>query len=308
MWRLIDWLLGLVLITAGASALFVLGTIAVVSSWRNTNVPSAPAATSFDDPTPDAAAPLQSRAVVELRLTSRGGASRLFAGQPLVFDVVLLNLEARRARNRARADPAETATTTEIPLDDATTPWERRLMLCMTAADGTVVLGGFDWHTRLLDPIPSPSGRRLGPTPARATFVLDEGDLASLRPGPYVIAASLPPGITAENALRIVPLELAIGPAPHSDADSATISLAVAQVAALRGDTASAIEAAKTAIALDPSQDRGLTIIAEAYEDEGDLDRAIEWYDLYLETLDVDASDDYRKKLKAYIEALRRQP
>ena len=229
---------------------------------------------------------------MELRVASHGNVSRVFAGQPLAFDVVLLNLETGAGT---------------IALDDTTTPWERRLVVTLTMSDGTVVLGGFNWHARLLDRAIDPSRRVLGVTPARATFVLDAVDLAPLTPGPHVINASLPPEIVAAEAARTVPLRLDIAPPPTTDADRATVNLAIAEVAALRGDTIRAIDAAETALALDPLQDRALTILAESYEVEGDLVGAVAWYERYLETLDTDTAGDYRRRLEAYIDALRRQ-
>ena len=84
------------------------------------------------------------------------------------------------------------------------------------------------------------------------------------------------------------------------------MTLAVAEVATLRGEFAAAINAAQTVLELDPLQNRALTIIAEAYEVEGALQDAVEWYELYLATIpNTDA--DYRAKLADYIDALRRQ-
>ena len=290
MWRLIDRLLGLILITAFASTLFVFASLA--SSWwlglTSTGREAGLTVSTLDPVTSD---PAPTHPKLEIRVASHGNVSRVFTGQPLAFDVVLLNLET---------------STGTIALDDETTPWEQRVVVTLTTSDGTVLLGGFSWHARLLNRVIEPSHRVLGVTPARLTFILDGVDLASLTPGPHVINASLPPEIVGAEVTRIIPLRLDIAPPPTTDADRAIVNLAIAEVAALRGDTIRAIDAAKTALALDPLQDRALTIVAESYEAEGDLVDAVAWYERYLETLDAEAGD-YRQRLEAYIDALRRQ-
>ena len=286
MWRLIDRLLGLVLMTTGASALFVVAAT-VSSSWRATEGPGDPI------PAVDPSAALApDAALAELRLEGRGDVLEVFAGQPIAIDIVLRNVDPERA---------------PIPLDSETFPWERRLVMAMTTDQGDGALDGFNWHARLLDVPARPSGRTLTTTPARTTLVLDGVDLATLAPGRHFLTASLPPGIVATDALRIVPLTLHVGGPPANDDERATVNLSIAEVAALRGDTIRVIDAAETALALDGTRTRAITLIAEAYEVEGDLSAAIEWHERYLATLDAedDAADVAR--LEAYVEALRRQ-
>ena len=292
MWRLVERLLRILLVTTAAVALFVIGAV-IVSSLRR-------AAPPLETQSP----PIQ--ASVEVRLTSHGGVSHLFVGQPVVIDVVLLNLAARRARNQVQVDPAGAAAAAEILLDGDETPWEHRLSLSVATPDHITVLKGLDWPSRLLGPIPASAGRRLGLASERATFVLDGPDLADLEPGSYVIRGSLPPGVVAPDHARVVPLTLNLSPAPTYDPDRAIVSLAVAKVATLRREPGAAIEAALTALALDPLQDEALTIIAEAWEEQGDLDRAIQWYERYLETL-LDTENDRWAALEAYVDALRQQ-
>ena len=291
MWRLVERLLKVLLLTAAASALFVIGAV-IVSSLRRPVVPPG-------------TGPQPIEASVEVSLTSQGGVSHVFVGQPVVVDVVLLNLAARRARNQVQVDPTGAAAATEILLDTDETPWEYRLGFSVVALDQTAVLEDLDWPSRLLGPTRAPTGRRLGLAPERATFVLDGSDLADLEPRSYVIHASLPPEVVASDHARVVPLTLDLAPAPTHDLDRAVVSLAVAKVAALRGEPG-AIETALTALALDPLQDEALTIIAKAWEKQGDLDRAIQWYERYLETL-LDIENNRRVTLEAYVEALRQQ-
>ena len=302
MWKLVERLLAVVLLAAAAAALYVIGTV-VWSWWQGMEGP-VPTTPAMVDPTGENLPP--TLADVEIQVASQGGASRIFAGQPFVLDIVVMNLGARRARNRIQADPNATATATEIPLDALDTPWERRLRLEMINADGTRVLDGFNWSGRLLDAETVPSGRRLAMTPVRATFVLERDDFAALPPGSYVIRASLPTEVISPDALRVVPLELSVRPAPIEDAERAVVELAAAEVAALRGDTGATIEAGRRALDFDPLQDRALMIIAEAYETTGDLENAVDWYERYLDTL-PDTQAEYRDKLAAYVEALRRQ-
>ena len=302
MWKLIERFLALTLLAAAAAALYVIGMVAW-SWWQGTDGPSQTPA--IVDPTGENL-PL-TQAEVEIQVASQGGAARIFAGQPFVFDVVIMNLGARRAQNRVQADPnaTATATATEIPLDALDTPWERRLRLEMIKADGTRVLDGFNWSGRLLDAETAPAGRRLAMAPVRATFVMEREDFAALAPGSYVIRASLPPDVIAPDTLRVVPLELSMRPAPGEDAERAVVELAAAKVAALGGDPTAAIAAGRRALDLDPLQDRALTVIAEAYETAGDLENAVYWYERYLETL-PDTQTEYRDKLAAYVDALRR--
>ena len=301
MWKLIERFLALVLLAAAAAALYVIGAV-VWSWWQGADGPSQTPAVV--DPTGENI-PF-TPAEVEIQVAGQGDASRIFAGQPFVFDVVVMNLGARRAQNRVQTDPDTTATATEFPLDALDTPWERRLRLEMINTDGTRVLDGFNWSGRLLDAKTAPTGRRLAVTPVRATFVIEREDFAALAPGAYVMRASLPPEVLAPHTVRIVPLELSIRPAPAADAERAVVELAAARVAALRGHTTATIEAGRRALHLDPLQDLALTVIAEAYETAGDLGNAVDWYERYLDTL-PDTQAEYRDKLAAYIDALRRQ-
>ena len=290
MLRLVTRLSQIILLIAAASTFFVVGAV-LVSSVGIIGTP------------PGEGSAVQ-EALVEVRLTSQGGAAYVFAGQPLVVDAVLLNLQAGGTPDGIGGE-AGAASGPEILLDGEGDAWERRLTLEATTRDGAVVLENLLWHERLLDP-GSPSGRRLGRAPVRATFVLDGSDLAALAPGAYVIQATLPVDMVARERLRVVPLEVSIAPTPTSDPDRASVSLAIAKVAALRGEPEAAIEAALTALALDPLQDDALTIVAESWEEQGDLDRAIQWYDRYLDTI-PDAEVDRRAKLKSYVDALRAQ-
>lgn len=302
MLHLIHRLLRAVLLVAAAAALYVIGTVGW-SWWHATNLPRGAdlAATGPSETRSEFSA-----AAVEIRVTSHKGLSRLFQGQPFVFDVVLINLEARWARNREPAEPGSVGTAAGFALDHATTSWEQELALSLTTSDGISVLEEFDWTAALLEEAPAPSGRRLGIAPARATFILNGVDLAELTPGLYVLHATLPPDMVPSGRIRMVPLAFEIREVPTRDIDRAIVTLAVAEVATLRGEFAAAINAARTALKLDPLQNRALTIIAEAYEIEGDLQGAVEWYERYLATIpNTDA--DYREKLADYIDALRRQ-
>ena len=291
MWRFVDRLLQLVLLTASASAVFVVGAV-VTASLRGEDAPT------------DVVAPADEPAV-EVRVSSQGSPTRIFVGQPLVVHVELVNLEARRARRQVTIDPTDAAPTAEILLDDGATPWEHRLAVTLTT-DETVVLSRSDLRSRLLDPNPIASGRRLGLASARTTFILDGPDLSRLAPGPIAVSATLPPAVVPPERIRVVPLTLELRPTPTNDPDRAAISLAVARVAALRGEFAAAIEAGLTTVALDPLQDEAFKIMGESWEQQGDIDRALGWYERYLETLPDSDSDD-RAALEAYIRALRRQ-
>ena len=106
MLHLIHRLLRAVLLVAAAAALYVIGTVGW-SWWHATNLPRGAdlAATGPSETRSEFSA-----AAVEIRVTSHKGLSRLFQGQPFVFDVVLINLEARWARNREPAEPGSVGT------------------------------------------------------------------------------------------------------------------------------------------------------------------------------------------------------
>jgi hypothetical protein len=176
----------------------------------------------------------------------------------------------------------------------------------MSTPGGATVLNALDWHARLLDPDAASTGRRLALAPMRTTLVIDENDFAQLLPGRYVLRAVLPPDIAPPERVTVIPLEFDLVPAPDQDADRAVVSLAVARVAALRGEPALAVEAALTALALDPLQDEALAVVAEGWEQQGDLARAVEWDERYLETLQNSESEQ-RIALEDYVEALRQQ-
>ena len=140
MWRLVEKLLQIILLVAMAATAFVIGAVV----WSSLPPGSA-------DPSVDPA-----NALIEVRLSSHGDVSRLFVGQPLVVEVVLLNLEARRARNETQVDPEGAAAAAEIVLDYEDSagdlPWERRLTVTMSTPGGARVLDVLDWHARLLNP------------------------------------------------------------------------------------------------------------------------------------------------------------
>ena len=295
MWRLVEKLLQVILLVASAATVLVAAAIvwSSLSPSDGVGLPVDPADAS-----------------IEVRLSSHGDVSRLFVGQPLVVEVVLLNLEARRARNETQVDPEGAAAAVEIPLDYKDSagdlPWEKRLTVTMSTPGGATVLNTLDWQARLLDPGVVPKGRRLALAPARTTLIVEGADLATLLPGRYVLRVTLPPDIAAPENVTVIPLEFELVPEPDQDTDRAIVSLAVARVAALRGEPARAVEAALTALALDPLQDEALTVVAEGWEQQGDLERAVEWYERYLETL-PDAQDEQRNALEEYVEALRQQ-
>ena len=293
MWRLVEKVLQVTLFAATAAALVVVSAV-VVSTIR----PGSRPASRVD----------LVDATLEIRLTSQADVRAVFAGQPLVVDLVLLNVHARRVRNQVRVDPEGAAAEAAIALDDVpgNLPWEFRVQLSVATPGGGKVLNNLDWKARLLDPDVEASGRRLGLAPARTTFVLDGGELANLLPGPYVITASVPSDMTPPELVAVTPLEIEVLPEPSRDADRAVVSLAAARVAALRGHSAEAVEAALTAIALDPLQDEALMVVAEGWEQQGDVERAIEWYERYFETLPGSASEQ-RRALEEYIGALRLQ-
>jgi tetratricopeptide (TPR) repeat protein len=293
MWHLIDNLLRLSVLTATAAAAFVAAAIA----WSALNPASQTEGTVASED-----------ATVEIRLSSHGGVSHLFVGQPLVVDIVLLNLEARRARNQAQVNPEAAVTAAQVVLDSGRggRPWQEQLILTMSTPGGATVLNTLDWNARLLDADREAAGRRLVLAPVRTTFVLGGEDLAALLPGRYILHATLPPETIGPDRVSVIPLEFERGFEPATDSDRAVVSLAVARVAGLRGQPALAVEAGLTALALDPLQDEALAVVAEGWEQQGDIERAIEWYERYFETL-PDARSDQRRALQEYIEALRRQ-
>lgn len=293
MWRLVGKVLQVTLFTATAAALFVVGAV-VVSTIR-----PGPRLESRVDP---------ADAILEIKLSTSADTRALFAGQPLVVDLILLNLSARRARNQVRVDPEGAAADAAIPLDDlsANLPWEHRLRLSVSTPGGGIVLNDLDLSARLLDPDIEASDRRLELAPARTTFILEGDDLAHLLPGPYMIGAVLPSDIVPPERITVTPLEIEMLPEPTRDTDRAVVSLGIARVAAMRGHAAEAVEAGLTALALDPLQDEALLVVAEGWEQQGDIERAVEWYERYYETL-PDAASEQRRALEEYIEALRLQ-
>ena len=254
MWRLIEKLLQIIFLVTTAAAVFVIAAIV----WSSLRPPGPGSAGRSVDP---------ATALVEVRLSSHGDASRLFVGQPLVFEVVLLNFEARRVRKENRVDPEGAAAAAEIVLDYEDSagdlPWERRLAVDMSTPGETRILDTLDWHTRLFNPGVAPAGRKLALAPARTTFIIDGANLANLPPDRYILRVALPPEIAPAEDLTVIPLECELVPEPDQDTDLAIVSLAVARVAALRGEPARAVEAALTALALDPLQDEALTIVAK---------------------------------------------
>ena len=294
MWRLVEKLLQITLLVAIASTVFVVAAI-VWSSIRPSDLAGLPT-----DPTD---------ALIEVRLSSHGDVSRLFVGQPLVVEVVLLNLEARRARNESQVDPEGAAASASILLDSTDTgdlSWEQRLRFTLSTPGGARVLNTLDWNSRLLDSSAALGTRRLALAPARTTLVIEGADLATLLPGPYVLGVALPPDIVPPERVAIIPLEFELVSEPTQDAERAVVSLAVARVSALRGEPAQAVEAGLTALALDPLQDEALSVVAEGWEQQGELERAVEWYERYLETL-ADSESEQRRALEEYIGALRNQ-
>ena len=223
MWRLIEKLLQIIFLVTTAAAVFVIAAIV----WSSLRPPGPGSAGRSVDP---------ATALVEVRLSSHGDASRLFVGQPLVFEVVLLNLEARRVRKENRVDPEGAAAAAEIVLDyedsAGNLPWERRLAVDMSTPGETRILDTLDWHTRLFNPGVAPAGRKLALAPARTTFIIDGADLANLPPDRYILRVALPPEIAPAEDLTVIPLECELVPEPDQDTDLAIVSLAVARVAA----------------------------------------------------------------------------
>lgn len=290
MWQLIQRLLQLILLTASASTLFVVST-AIVTLF----------------PTPDTysefAAPSSNKQDVEVRVSTQGEPPYLFLGQPLVVNVELINLKWGSVQNQ---EPDETANQSTIQLDNLAIPWEHRLTMTVSTDDNAEVLENLDWREHLLKPPAVASGRRLGAATVHTTFILDIADLESLVPGDLTIRAALPKNLVPPEQVRLIPLTLNLRPPPANDPDRALVSMSIARSAVLRNEPTAAMNAALTTLALDPLQDEALIIIAQYWETQGDLSRAIEWYKQYLDTLSK-AEAHRRTGLEAYLDALGRQ-
>ena len=291
MWQLIQRLLQLILLTASVSTVFVVST-AIVTLF----------------PTPDTysefAAPSSKKQTVEVRVSTRGEQPYMFLGQPLVVSVELINLQLSSMHNQ---EPEETANQSSIQLDNLAIPWEHRLMMTVSTDDKAEILENLDWREHLLEPAPLASGRRLGPAATvRTTFVLDVTNLEDIAPGKLTIRATLPKNSVPPEQVRLIPLTLYVRPPPANDPDRALVSMAIARLAVLRNEPAAAMKAALATLDLDPLQDEPLIIIAQYWETQGDLQRAIKWYDQYLETIPK-AEAHWRTDLEVYLEALRRQ-
>ena len=291
MWQLIQRLLQLILLTASVSTVFVVST-AIVTLF----------------PTPDTysefAAPSSKKETVEVRVSTRGEQPYMFLGQPLVVSVELINLQLSSMHNQ---EPEETANQSSIQLDNLAIPWEHRLTMTVSTDDKVEILENLDWREHLLEPAPLASGRRLGPAATvRTTFVLDVTNLEDIAPGKLTIRATLPKNSVPPEQVRLIPLTLYVRPPPANDPDRALVSMAIARLAVLRNEPAAAMEAALATLDLDPLQDEPLIIIAQYWETQGDLHRAIKWYDQYLETIPK-AEAHWRTDLEVYLKALRRQ-
>ena len=290
MWQLIQRLLQLILLTASASTLFVVST-AIVTLF----------------PTPDTysefAAPSSNKQDVEVRVSTQGEPPYIFLGQPLVVNVELINLKWSSVQNQK---PDETANQSTIQLDNLAIPWEHRLTMTVSTDDNAEVLENLDWREHLLKPPAVASGRRLGAATVHTTFILDLADLESLVPGDLTIRAALPKNLVPPEQVRLIPLTLNLRPPPANDPDRALVSMSIARSAVLRNEPTGAMNAALTTLALDPLQDEALIIIAQDWETQGDLSRAIEWYKQYLDTLSK-AEAHRRTGLEAYLDALGRQ-
>ena len=290
MWQLIQRLLQLILLTASASTLFVVST-AIVTLF----------------PTPDTysefAAPSSNKQDVEVRVSTQGEPPYIFLGQPLVVNVELINLKWSSVQNQ---EPDETANQSTIQLDNLAIPWEHRLTMTVSTDDNAEVLENLDWREHLLKPPAVASGRRLGAATVHTTFILDIADLESLVPGDLTIRAALPKNLVPPEQVRLIPLTLNLRPPPANDPDRALVSMSIARSAVLRNEPTAAMNAALTTLALDPLQDEALIIIAQYWETQGDLSRAIEWYKQYLDTLSK-AEAHRRTGLEAYLDALGRQ-
>ena len=269
MWQLIQRLLQLILLTASASTLFVVST-AIVTLF----------------PTPDTysefAAPSSNKQDVEVRVSTQGEPPYIFLGQPLVVNVELINLKWSSVQNQ---EPDETANQSTIQLDNLAIPWEHRLTMTVSTDDNAEVLENLDWREHLLKPPAVASGRRLGAATVHPTFILDIANLESLVPGDLTIRAALPKNLVPPEQVRLIPLTLNLRPPPANDPDRALVSMSIARSAVLRNEPTAAMNAALTTLALDPLQDEALIIIAQYWETQGDLSRAIEWYKQYLDTL-----------------------
>jgi len=290
MWQLIQRLLQLILLTASASTLFVLST-AIVTLFLTPDTHS------------EFAAPSSNRQAVEVRVSTQGEPPYVFLGQPLVVNVELINLKWSSVQNQ---EPDETANQSTIQLDNLAMPWEHRLTMTVSTDDNTEVLENLDWREHLLKPPPVAAGRRLGAATVHTTFILDIADLENLVPGDLTIRAALPKNLVPPEQVRLIPLTLNLRPPPTNDPDRALVSMSIARSAVLRNEPTAAMNAALTTLALDPLQDEALIIIAQYWETQGDLGRAIEWYKQYLDTLSK-AEAHRRSGLEAYLDALGRQ-
>ena len=290
MWQLIQRLLQLILLTASASTLFVVST-AIVTLFPT------------PDPYSEFAAPSSNKQTVEVRVSTQGEPPYIFLGQPLVVNVELINLKWSSVQNQ---EPDETANQSTIQLDNLAIPWEHRLTMTVSTDDNAEVLENLDWREHLLKPPPLASGRRLGAATVHTTFILDIADLESLVPGDLTIRAALPKNLVPPEQVRLIPLTLNLRPPPANDPDRALVNMSIARSAVLRNEPTAAMNAALTTLALDPLQDEALIIIAQYWETQGDLSRAIEWYKQYLDTLSK-AEAHRRTGLEAYLDALGRQ-
>jgi hypothetical protein len=109
MLRPVTRLLQIILLIAAASPFFVVGTVLLSSLGVIGASPGDGSAAQ--------------EAMVEVRLTSQGGAASVFAGQPLVVDAVLLNLQAGRTPDGLGGDEAEAGSGPEILLDGEGDAW-----------------------------------------------------------------------------------------------------------------------------------------------------------------------------------------
>ena len=293
MWRFAGRVLQAALFTTAAASVVVVGGV-VTSSLRP---PPAPAETV--DP---------ADAALEIRLTTPHPTTRVFVGQPLIIDVTLSNLEARRARSQAAPDLDAEVAAVEMVLDDPESGrrWTERLAMTMSTPGGATVLNHLSWSERLVESAAATSVSRLALSPARATFILDREDIAALLPGSYVVRAMVPPSVAPMARISVFPLAFNLEPKTTTDSERALVSLAQARAAALRDDPATAVDAAMTTLTLDPLQDDALLVVAEGWEEQGAVERAIQWYERFLERLDG-TEIDRRRALKSYLDALRRQ-
>ena len=274
MWRSIDRVFALVVIVAGAAALFVVAAV-VSGPWRHPTRPP----TDGDAPGGESGAPL-----VELRV-GRRVTDAIFDGQPVAFNV------SAQHRVKPRTE------TTDAP------PARHLLQISMTSDDGAPVLADLNWPARMVrDLLPSDT---TGTVFAQLTYALDAVDLAVLPPGRYHIDASYPETAFDPTSVRTRPLVIELAGPPTNDEERAVVQLAIAEVAKLRGDTNRAADAAERAVGLDPTRARAMLIAAEAHEEEGGLEAAIDWYERYLAALSL--AGDERTALEDYVAALRTQ-